>query len=67
MGELRLSRLPGKVIFKKENHRQGEGRIQFWASEDILKVIFQLSHLIFDGAMERQAEPFLCAVHSLIP
>ena len=45
MGELRLSRLPGKGIFKKENHRQGEGRIQFWASEDILKVIFQLSHL----------------------
>lgn len=45
MGELRLSRLLGKGIFKKENHRQGEGRIQFWASEDILKAIFQLSHL----------------------
>lgn len=45
MGELRLSRLLGKGIFKKENHRQGEGRIQFWASEAILKVIFQLSHL----------------------
>lgn len=65
---MRLSRLPGKSIFKKEieNHRQGEGRIQFGASEDILKVIFQLSTVIF-GAMERQAEAFLCAVHFLLP
>lgn len=44
---MRLSRLPGKGISKKEieNHRRGEGRIQFWASEDILKIIFQFSCL----------------------
>lgn len=63
---MRLSRLPGKGIFKKEieNHRRGEGRIQFWASEDILKVIFQVSCL---SSLEREAKAFLFAVHSLLP
>lgn len=67
MSELRLRRLPGKGIFKKEieNHRRGEGRIQFGASEDILKVIFQVSRL--SSLMEREAKAFLFAVHSLLP